>query len=223
MPSPDQDKPNMRPDIERRFIACPLFREVRAGPDGEKTSLIGYASVFYDGTPATEYRIFDDLIERVAPEAFDRMLADANWDIAGLFNHDANMLLARRSAGTLRLSKDSRGLQYILDLGPTSISRDVAAFVERREIVGSSFSFTADSVRGQRWEENGETSIRTLTDLDVFDVGPVTFPAYEGTTATTAAAASRRAREQCDAFRRQVAKERDAQRVARFLETHKQE
>jgi Escherichia/Staphylococcus phage prohead protease len=48
---------------------------------------------------------------------------------------------------------------------------------------GSSFSFNVDP-DGDEWDYSGDLPIRTVTSVrDLFDVGPVTYPAYLDATA----------------------------------------
>jgi HK97 family phage prohead protease len=144
--------------------------------------LVGYGAVFYrEGEPGTEYRLGADVVERIAPTAFQRALQEKH-DARALFNHDPNMLLGRAGAGTLRLSVDARGLRYEIDIPDTSVGKDVAASVARGDLSGSSFAFSINGKGGQRFEKGKERDIRHILDVDLFDVGPVTYPAYEGTT-----------------------------------------
>lgn len=147
--------------------------------DGTRT-IGGYGAVFYDpNNSGTEYQLYKDLLERIAPMAFARALRE-NQDVRGLFNHDSNMVLGRTAAGTMRLKSDNRGLWYDIDPPDTQIGRDVVTSISRGDVTGSSFSFI---VRGQQFEDRDDgVTIRTITDVDLYDVSPVVFPAYEGTT-----------------------------------------
>lgn len=162
--------------IERRSLLSPK-PEVRA--DGDKRTLAGFAARFYDGTPATEYELWPGMIERIDPGAFDRALAERD-DVRGLVNHQPDNILGRTTAGTMRLEKRSEGLWYEIDLPATQTGTDISVSVERGDVTGSSFSF---GILEQRWDETPDTVIRTLMSVRLYDVGPVTFPAYEGTTA----------------------------------------
>jgi len=86
---------------------------------------------------------------------------------------------------------------YDVDLDSrTRVAADVRCFVDRKDVTGCSFSFI---VRKQTWtetEDNGFTLyVREVEDLDLFDVGPVTYPAYEGTCVGARASCSNLARE----------------------------
>jgi HK97 family phage prohead protease len=89
------------------------------------------------------------------------------------------MLLGRTSAGTLRLIEDEIGLRMELDLPDTTLGRDVAELTRSRNLQGQSFSFTTAVAQ---WDYSSDPAIRTVIEVDsLFDVGPVTFPAYEET------------------------------------------
>lgn len=167
--------------MERRYSAAAGVRlEKRA--DGKGQGLTGHASVFYRADEAgTEYELWsysgERCVERVMPGAFSRAIKEG--DCRSLFNHDASLVLGRQSAGTLRLSQDGRGLLYDLDLPDTAAARDLATLVGRGDVTGASFTFRAQQQtwRQQR-EGDGYLIVRELNDVDLFDCGPVTFPAY---------------------------------------------
>ena len=166
--------------MERRMTPAGEIKvETRA--DGGKT-LAGYAAVFHrDGDAGTEYRLGPDIVERIAPTAFNRALQEKH-DARALFNHDPNMLLGRAGAGTLRLSVDPRGLRYEIDIPDTQVGKDVATSIARGDLSGSSFAFSIKGKDGQRFEKGKDYDVRHILDVDLYDVGPVTYPAYEGTT-----------------------------------------
>lgn len=154
---------------ERRALSTTV--EVRA-EDGTPGRIAGYAAVF--NQRADIMGLFD---EQIAPGAFrDAIGRD---DVRALFNHDPNIVLGRTSAGTLALVEDARGLRYDIDPPDTSDGRDVRTLVARGDVQGSSFSFEVDE---DEWDYSGDTPVRTITRVTLYDVGPVTFPAYEQTT-----------------------------------------
>lgn len=161
--------------------------ETRA--DGER-QIIGYAAVFYrEGDPATEYRIFSDLIERVLPGAFDRAMSEGD-DALGLWNHDRNHVLGRRSAGTVELAVDDTGLRYGIRESKRSDFQDLVVALERGDVSRSSFGFhvfggsRGGSHRFVEEVRDGEiVEIRELLDVELTDVGPVAEAAYDATTA----------------------------------------
>lgn len=141
--------------------------ECRAELRGRR--LGGYAAVF-DQTTDLGWQGQ----ERLAQTAFQRALSSPDTDVRALYNHNPLYLLGRQSSGTLRVTVDSRGLEYEVDLPDTSYARDVRELVERGDITGASFGF----VPGE-WTTQGE--VRTHTSVSrLVDVSPVPFPAYDG-------------------------------------------
>jgi phage head maturation protease len=63
-------------------------------------------------------------------------------------------------------------------LPETSIGAQIKKSIMRGDLTGSSFAF---DIRDASWHEEGEVAIRTIKDVTLYDVGPVTFPAYEST------------------------------------------
>lgn len=132
--------------------------------------------------------VFDSLSENlggfrevIAPGAFDDVLGD---DVRALFNHDPNAILGRSTAGTLRIGVDSTGLTYEIDPPDTQSARDLLVSMERGDVRESSFGFRI-ARGGDTWDENEDgVLIRTITKVArLYDVSPVTFPAYPDTDA----------------------------------------
>ena len=140
---------------------------------GDKLMAAGHAAVFNKLS-----QNLGGFVEQVAPGAFAKTIQEQ--DIRGLFNHDENQVLGRLAPGTLRLEEDGVGLGYEIDLPDTTAGRDVAKLLERGDISGSSFGFrTIDD----EWGETPEGfPLRTLRQVSLRDVGPVTFPAYTDST-----------------------------------------
>lgn len=138
----------------------------------------GYAAVFWQRDDSgTQFNLGQDYVERIMPGAFDRAVRGAS-DVVALFNHNADHLLGRVSAGTLQLSVDQRGLKYRIDEASTQLGRDVEAMQRRGDLAGSSFGFVPLREIHTR---DGSLKVREVHDLGLRDVGPVTFPAYPST------------------------------------------
>lgn len=187
--------------MERRFLANPSSGlKVRKRDDGRPV-VEGYAAVFYrDGEDGTEYKMWDDFVERIMPEAFDR--AAKEDDVRGLFNHDPDNLIGRTTAGTMTLAVDTKGLRYEITMPETRIAADVVGMIERGDLTGSSFSFIPTD---QTWREVGSTLIREVRGVQLFDVGPVTFPAYSATTTGVRSEDRERMRQEAAEFMRKSA------------------
>lgn len=130
--------------------------------------LEGYAANF--DTPAR----IGGFTEIVRAGAFSASLRDGS-DILALVDHDPTRVLARTRSGTLRLSEDSRGLAFDLDVPDTTAGRDVLALAERRDLGGMSFGFLAT-------DEHWTGDRRELRAVRLIEVSIVSaFPAYPNT------------------------------------------
>lgn len=175
--------------IERRYFQS----EARAakGENGEMR-VGGYGAIFNKYTNMGWYA------EVVMPGFFDGIKDDR---CACLFNHDENQILGRKKNDTLTLKIDATGLDYLAKL--PSHRADVYELVSEGYVYESSFAFTTLKTT---WEEvdrsllsgllseadldqlsyGGKISVRKLEKgRELFDVSPVTFAAYEGTTTDT--------------------------------------
>lgn len=148
--------------------------EFRVSAANEPSKISGYGAVF--DSPSEDMGYFQELREEIDSKAFDSVMA-TNPDVRGLFNHDANLVLGRTTAGTMRLSVDARGLVYEIDPPDTQFARDLMTSMRRKDITGSSFAFTT---KRDQWTDNPDRSVtRRILEFDqIYDVSPVTFPAY---------------------------------------------
>ena len=155
----------------RSFRVSDIHIESRAA--GGTRKLVGHAAVF----DLLSDPIADGYRERVMPGAFAKTLA-AGADVRALINHNPNYVLGRTKSGTLKLEEDARGLAIEIQLPDTTFAHDLVASVERRDIDQMSFAFRA--VRDRQTFEGGQP-VRELLEVELFDVSPVTFPAYPQT------------------------------------------
>lgn len=160
--------------IERRYVTDVVTIEKRGEGDTKENIIEGYASVF--GKRANLH-YFE---EEVAPGAFDDVLND---DVRALINHDPQYVLARsvNGKGTLSLSVDEHGLKYSYKTPNRSYAKDLQDAIEAGDVSQSSFAF---EVKEDRWEKReGQPDLRTITKFSrLYDVSPVTFPAYPDAT-----------------------------------------
>jgi len=156
--------------LERRFSRGEC--EIRAASNG-KPMIAGYAAVFNKRS-----HNLGGFVEQIHPGSFNRTLQTA--DVRALGNHDPNWLLGRSTSASLRLGTDTNGLQYEIDVNMQDPDGQRAlAKVERGDWDGSSFSFRTLE---DAWEFAEDPVLRTLKDVELIDVGPVTFPAYPDAT-----------------------------------------
>jgi len=144
--------------------------------DDEPIRISGYAAVFNSRTSIGNF--FDEVIK---PGAFKNSINDDEADIRALFNHDWDKVLGRTKADTLSLSEDDKGLKFDLELPNTTYARDLAESMERGDIDQCSFGFV---VTGEEWDYNQEPALRTITDVELYEISVVSIPAYEDTEAS---------------------------------------
>lgn len=159
-------------ELERRYVPSTEIRIMREADHAPR--IVGHAAVFN--------QLSEDLggfREQVAPGAFAEAIEKD--DVRALFNHNADHVLGRNRAGTLKLAEDTRGLAVDISPPDTSAAADLLALLERGDVTQMSFAF---SIRpnGENWgkDDNG-LWIRTITRVRLFDVSPVTYPAYPQT------------------------------------------
>jgi len=177
--------------IDRRVIVSRpniLTREAGEG-EGEtppRRTITGYAAVFNEWTTLWSYR-GGEVREVIRPGAF-RIALETSQDVRALENHDSSRLLGRTKAGTLRLREDDKGLWFEVDPPNTRTADDLIENLRAGNIDQCSFAFQARKDGGQRIirREEGERSITEieLLSVDLYDVSIVTYPAYEGTSAS---------------------------------------
>jgi hypothetical protein len=75
------------------------------------------------------------------------------------------------------LSVDEKGLRYEFSIPETSYGKDLAINMKNGNINQSSFAFTVGSDEWSTDEDGND--IRTITSIEkLYDVSPVTYPAY---------------------------------------------
>lgn len=150
--------------------------EIRAKSDDAEGKAKGYAAVFN-----SDSHDLGGFIERIAPHAFARSLAEAKQgklNIFALWSHRTDVPLASTGSGKLNLSEDAHGLAFEMD---TTRMTEAQLDALRDGDLRMSFGF---SVRDQNWVEDEDGNVeRTLLDVDLFEVSFVISPAYPDTEA----------------------------------------
>jgi uncharacterized protein len=167
---------------ERRFISTSDAEIRQVADDAESIGFRGHAAVFGKRTwiGPRKWGFF----EEIRAGAFAKTITEA--DVRMLQNHDPNLVLARNKVasgpGSLRLSEDAIGLLTDADMLPTSYARDLALAIERQVVNQMSFAF--EPVVEEWTEDDQGNDVRTLVEVRLWDVSPVTYPAFEETDAS---------------------------------------
>lgn len=152
--------------VERRDIEGDVMPEIH-----------GVACVFEQSTDMGWY------IEKVSRDAFSG--CDMT-DVLALFNHDEDEILSRTTGqpDDLILSIKPDGLHYSFR-AKNECSKGVSENISLGFIKGSSFGFVVDSAEWEYDVKQADGSIKDVRTISKFkklyDVSPVTFPAYNQT------------------------------------------
>ena len=136
--------------------------------DGDEPKITGHAAVFNKLSVDMGFR------EKVASGAFIESIEKS--DIRALWNHNPDYVLGRNKSGTLKLEEDKKGLAIEISPPDTQWARDLMETIRRGDVDQMSFAFR---VVKESWDDQDtKNPIRTLEEVDLFDVSPVTYPAY---------------------------------------------
>lgn len=160
-------------DGKLRTVRTALTQFETREDEGQEPTIEGYFSVFN-----SIYEIAPGMTESVAPGAFSRSLQGG--DIRALINHDSTLVLGRTKAHTLELHEDERGLWGKITVNPND--RDAMNLyerVKRGDVDQCSFGFV---ITKEETDFRDDGSVHwTIQDVDLYEVSPCTFPAYEAT------------------------------------------
>jgi HK97 family phage prohead protease len=183
MPEPVNPRASVTGRETRQFTVQPV--EVRADGEGDSpTGLVGYASV--TDSPYEVRDFLGEYTEVIRPGAFRRSL-DHKDDVRLLLNHEG-LPLARTKSGTLSMreiidpaddpqGKGQTGLWVEAELDSRSgLASDIKRAMERGDLDEMSFAF---QVLQQEWSP--DYTQRDITEVKLFDVSVVTYPANPAT------------------------------------------
>ena len=165
------------PEVEHRRLA-----DVELRMDGDVPVLEGYALVYeyrYDIGGGPEDGGFTEVIARGAAAK-----SAGEADVRLLVNHDGVPLARSRGGeGTLQLKSDDVGLKVRAELDPANPTvQELRSAMNRGDLDQMSFAFKVPRGEG-RQEWNSDYSLRTIREVQLFDVSVVTYPANPATVA----------------------------------------
>lgn len=173
------------------------FRANDGSLDGDGLTLSGHAAVFNQTTRIDSWEgTFD---EEIAPGAFRKTIRERTPVLQ--FDHGRHPLVGSIPIGSIEtLNEDTEGLFVEARMADNWLIEPVRDAIKNKSVKGMSFRF---EVIRERWEDNAGKEIkdpeelrrllwgyegadrlplrRTLKELKVSELGPVVFPAYEGT------------------------------------------
>lgn len=157
---------------EIRYLPISQMQIRKNENDETKLSVVGYVVKFNERSQL----LYDEFYEKVARGAFSKSLEDNT--IKALWDHNTNLVLGSTRSKTLRLKEDDTGLYFELDLPNNEIGKNAYESITRGDVDGVSFGFF---VRDDGWEYKKDEDVyeRTLLDIDLREISPTPFPAYE--------------------------------------------
>jgi HK97 family phage prohead protease len=162
-----------RDDLVR---SAPFQLERADGDDG--LTLTGHGAVFNEWTVIDSWE--GHFRERIAPGAFKKTLQENGSRVRLQFDHGHHPLIGSLPIGSIRkLKEDTKGLFVEARLADNWLVQPVREAIEAGSIDGMSFRF---SVVAERWDkQDSDLPERTITEVRLMELGPVVWPAYEGT------------------------------------------
>ena len=193
----------MKGKKEIRMLPMTELRVIDDASENGRPMIEGHAAVF-DSWSETLGGIFP-FREIVRKGAFAESIG--RDDIRALFNHDPNYVLGRNRSGTLELVEDEVGLRVRINPPETSWAKDLQTSIRRGDITQMSIGFV---VQDDEWSTENGIDTRELKKVQLFDVSPVTYPAY------TATDVGVRAMQSYDGYKAECrSKEQEAENAAR--------
>jgi HK97 family phage prohead protease len=152
--------------------------ELRAEPDGDGFTLEGYAAVFGEKTRIDSFweGTFDEVIQR---GSFAKTLKERTPVLQ--FDHGHDMATGSVPIGAIdKIREDAHGLFVQAQLHDNTRVEPIRQAIASGAIDGMSFRFR---VIREEWDESDdlEVPLRTIKEVELFELGPVVFPAYAST------------------------------------------
>lgn len=149
--------------------------EFRASDGADGQTLEGYAAVFNSWTDIRDsmgvYK------ERIAPGAFKRSIGQRTPVLQ--FDHGTHPLFGSLPLGGITvLREDRNGLYVRVRLSENWLVEPVRDAIRDGGVTGMSFRFRVIS---DDWATTSEGDTRTINEVELLELGPVVFPAYEQT------------------------------------------
>jgi HK97 family phage prohead protease len=149
--------------------------EMRADDHGDGFTLEGYGAVFDEPTRIDSWE--GKFYEIIARGAFKKTLSERTPVLQ--FDHGRDAATGSVPIGAIEtLSEDQSGLFVRARLHDNARVEPIRQAIASGAIDGMSFRFR---VTREEWDESPDIPVRTIREVELHEVGPVVFPAYEST------------------------------------------
>ena len=156
-------------DAETRSV------EFRATPSADGVTLEGYAAVFDQPAEIDDWQ--GRFVETFRQGAFSKTIRDHKPVL--MFNHGQHPTIGDLPIGVIdTLREDGHGLHVKAKLNESWLVDPVREAIKNGSITGMSVRM---SVTRDKWGKEGNVRTRSVDEVKLLELGPVVFPAYEGT------------------------------------------
>ena len=155
------------------------IEEIELREDDEANAAVEGIGIVYD----REQEIWPGYFETIRSGAFDKSL-NGDREIKSFFNHNANFVLSTtrsKPRARLVLTDTEKGLRFRSPIPDTSYGRDLRENLSRGNVRGASFSFTVARDGDIVTIDEKNNYHREITKGTLYEIGPVTNPAYKST------------------------------------------
>jgi HK97 family phage prohead protease len=164
---------------EQRFLKTNQveIRSVESGDGDDKTEqrFVSGVGIVY----GEEVTIWDGFKETIRAGAFTESI-NSDINVKSFFNHNPSFILSTiRSDPALTLIDGDKGLEFDSPIPDTTYGRDLIENLERKNVEGASFTFSVDE--DILIIDEDDVYHREIVKATLFEVGPVTNPAYPQT------------------------------------------
>lgn len=168
-------------NIVRAMWSEPI--ELRADAGGDGNTMVGHFAVFNRWTKIDSF-FEGTFMERIAPGAFGDTFAARSNQIRVLYDHGADPSIGNKPLGVAKVMREDKvGAYAEVEMFDVAYAQDLKPAIRAGQL-GQSFRFR---VTGEEWNTPGKATRdnpmrleeRTITKVDLYEFGPVTFPAYE--------------------------------------------
>lgn len=150
--------------------------ELRATGDGR--TLEGYAAVF--NSPARIYERGREFDEVIVPGAFARAVNSGDRIIMQ-FDHGQHPFFGSLPIARIdQMREDSHGLYVKAEINDNWMTEPIRSAIANGAVTGMSFRFSVPD-GGDTWDRSGDVHKRTIKNVYLYELGPVTTPAYADT------------------------------------------
>lgn len=150
--------------------------ELRAEAAGDGFTLEGYGAVFNEETLIDSWE--GKFVEKIARGAFTKTLEERKPVLQ--FDHGRDAATGSVPIGSIEeIREDRHGLFIRARMHDNARVEPIRQAIASGAIDGMSFRFRV--IRDET-DDSGDVPVRTIKEVELFELGPVVFPAYEATT-----------------------------------------